>query len=114
MKTISRKELMEDLRKEHFKLGHDGQDYRSIYHKDYPGWDPTQNNTHFVDDNMLRRTNYTNRLPQNQHNHYGSVYKLDFPNHPIGSASLNEEKKADLRKHHFEFGFDHKGVNPAP
>jgi len=27
MKTISRKELMADLRKEHFKLGHDGCKY---------------------------------------------------------------------------------------
>ena len=71
-------------------------------------------NTHFVDDKMLRRTNYTNRLPQNQHNHYGSIYKTDFPKHPHGMATLNEEKKADLRKHHFEFGFDHLGSNQAP
>jgi hypothetical protein len=26
-------------------------------------------------------------------------------------ASLNEDKKADLRKHHFEFGYQENGLN---
>ena len=82
------------------------EDFKSIYHKDYLQWDVNSGNKHTVNHEMLRRTNYTNRLPENQHNHYGSIYKTDFPTHPLGSASLNEEQKADLRKHHFQFGFD--------
>lgn len=77
------------------------EDFKSIYHKDYLQWDVNQQNKHSVNHEMLRRTNYTNRLPESQHNHYGSIYKTDFPTHPLGSASLNEEQKADLRKHHF-------------
>jgi len=63
---------------------------------------------------MLRRTNYTDRLPQNQYNQYGSIYKTDFPKHPFGSASLNEEKKADLRNHHFKFGYGDLGPDGNP
>ena len=41
---------------------------------------------------------------------YDSIYKSDFPEHPLNCAQLNEAQKADLRSHHFKFGY---GNNPA-
>lgn len=72
-------------------LAHLTEDFKSIYHKDYLEWDVGHQNKHTVNHEMLRKTNYTNRLPESQHNHYGSIYATDFPNHPLGSAALNEE-----------------------
>lgn len=75
-----------------------------MYVKDYKEW-PLGNNTCDVDPNMLTRTNYNTGTQKGQHNHYDSLYKSDYPEHPVESAQLNEDQKSDLRKHHFKFGY---------
>lgn len=54
---------------------------------------------------MLTKTNYNTGTQKGQHNHYDSLYKSDYPEHPINKEKIDENIKKDLRMHHFKFGY---------
>jgi len=60
---------------------------------------------------MLRKTNYNTGTMKSQHKQYDSIYKDDYPEHPLNMAQLNEDQKKDLRTHHFKFGYGQNGKN---
>jgi len=98
---MKKKDLINDLRKAHFQLGHDPKVVDSVYRKDYEAWDLEGRQS--FDPNILRKTNI-NQKGKGQHDHYDSLYKKDFVQFEMQSAELNEENLKDLRKHHFSYG----------
>ena len=75
----------------------------SIYRRDYVEYPIDANSLNTKDPN-LRGTHYS--LGDHSNTNYQSINKSDYlpPPQNLESAKLNDEKKNDLRNHHFLLG----------
>jgi hypothetical protein len=95
---------IKDLKKTNFTLGGDSnKNDQSIYYVDYRPWKANQGG---AKDNLHKFQKTNLLLGEDQHaNNYISTNVKDFVAHKAMAPSrLNEEKKNDLRTHHFQFG----------
>ena len=96
-------ELVADLKSSHFDFGnYNTQPNHSVYYNNFRP--STEKNNTAVIDNKNRKS-HINFGNYENNNFYVSLKDRDFQNHgPQEIARLDDEKKRDLRRHHFTYG----------
>ena len=79
----SKKNMMTDLRRTHFELGHDKKsDYKSVYINDY-NEHPIDVQAQTVSGGLLRKTHFVAGV-DDMERRFKSIYKEDYLEHPPG------------------------------
>ena len=98
---------IKDLRKTNFSMGgNSNKDDLSVYYRDYRPWEIPQYDS-VAQNYKFQKTNLDMGDKNGPHasRRWATTQAKDFIDHgPQPTVQLNEEKKADLRNHHFGFG----------
>jgi hypothetical protein len=103
MPKEQRDQLALQVRRTHFTLGHGGPDYATTSGTNYDGKQGGPEKLNRDQLSNLRRSHFALGINEGSHNVL-SEFKHRYPPHGYNVSSLNEGVKADLRRHHFDFG----------
>jgi len=98
------KRLAYELRKSHFRLGHDISDPKTTYKMSYPSFSQDSHSSvnKTISGPELRRAHFV--LGTDQNNSFSS-YKNDFQEKRCENVALDKSIMKDLRTNHYELGY---------